>query len=271
MKIEPIKWSRVRKSVGWRQERTNQWRTTANTKNEAKRKLSYTLPIEWNESERIFQLHVWDCESRQRFTIFFRGIRFVFGCRMSPLHTLCLWLYEWMCFSVFIIPTAWLSQLLHYPIHSFGCRLDIYSSFWYLRLFEMFLMSPFSCVYEPYETSKPAWRWACSWNFEPTKLVFVPETERILSFVPFFNILFLFCDAAAHIKSFFWHIENDDTGEVTKKRGTGKEIGKNTGKWVNGIDILLLQCREKRHSNNSTQIQSDAITLRCAPHAIPWH
>lgn len=240
MKIEPIKLSRVRKKT-----RTNETMKNGPTKNEAKRKLSYTPPIKWNETnarESSSCCNMFGIVSRDNVLPF---SILAFGSALGAVCRSCThFVLESGCvFSVFIIPTDWLSQLFHYSIHSFGCRLDIFSSFWpvssTVRNVSYVSFFMFVGIVRNIEARMTTNMFVeiclCTRIWAHTFVCALYSTSD--------------CDAAAHIKSFFGYIDNDDTGEVTKtishtQKRSGKKIGKNTGQWGNGIDILLPQCRE---------------------------
>lgn len=264
MKIEPIKLSRVRKSVGRRQERTNkqanQWRTTTEKKwNKKEIELYSTNKI--NETEREHLPVASTCLGLRVETMFYHFLSW---------HSVCLWvpyvaLDSTVClrvsvcvFPVFIIPTDWLLQLFHYPIHSFSCRLDVYSSFWYLRLFEMFLtflLFMFVRIIQGIETRMTTNMFVEFWA--KATCVRTPETERIFSVVPFFEHLIPLVRCISAYKKFllpnqkWWHWRSRKDDRLTKTKHREDNRQNVLRKWVNGIDILLQQNRKKYHSNNS--------------------
>lgn len=108
MKIEPIKLSRVRKSVVWWRQRANegmneeeQRRRRRHKKNETKRKLSYIQPIKWTREYFPVPSTCLGLRVETTFYHFLLAFRF-FGCRMSLENTavvsvfFCFYHTDWL-------------------------------------------------------------------------------------------------------------------------------------------------------------------------------
>lgn len=224
--------------ISWAKTRTNESMKNNDRKNETKRKLSYTLPIKrTGERERELSscFHMFGIASRDNVLPFsflaLSALLWVPYVALEP--TVLVSERVCVCFSVFIIPTDWLLQLLHYPIHSFSCRLEIYSSVLVsstVRNVSCVSFFMFVCIIQNIETRITTNMFVEFWA--KGTCVRTPKLSAYFRLCPFWTSYFSFAMHQRMQKVFlgyrkWWHWRSRK-GD----RNRGKKTGKNTGKWV---------------------------------------